>query len=208
MLDVLQKRIAEIPGIEVNFSQPIRDNVNESISGQQGQIAVKLFGDDLVALQAQAEKVKSVISRVPGVADLALVKSASVLQVRVKPNRVALARYGMDLGDFQHVFQTALGGRPVSDYWEGERKFDVVLRLPPADRDDVEKIRSLRVPVDGGLTIPLSALADVETSVGRASINRENGRRYIGIRMNVRGRDMGGFVNEARDRVEREAPLG
>ena len=208
MLDVLQKRIAEIPGIEVNFSQPIRDNVNESISGQQGQIAVKLFGDDLAALQAQAEKVKSVISRVPGVADLALVKSASVLQVRVKPNRVALARYGMDLGDFQHVFQTALGGRPVSDYWEGERKLDVVLRLPPADRDDVEKIRSLRVPVDGGLTIPLSALADVETSVGRASINRENGRRYIGIRMNVRGRDMGGFVNEARDRVEQEAPLG
>jgi cobalt-zinc-cadmium resistance protein CzcA len=208
VLDVLQRRIAEIPGIEVNFSQPIRDNVNESISGQQGQIAVKLYGDDLGALQAQAERVKAVIARVPGVADLALVKSASVLQVRVKPNRVALARYGMDLGDFQHVFQTALGGRPVADYWEGERKFDVVLRLPPADRDDVEKIRSLRVPVDGGLTIPLSALADVSTSVGRASINRENGRRYIGIRMNVRGRDMGGFVNEARDRVEREAPLG
>jgi len=208
VLDVLQRRIAEIPGIEVNFSQPIRDNVNESISGQQGQIAVKLYGDDLAALQAQAEKVKAVISRVSGVADLALVKSASVLQVRVKPDRVALARYGMDLGDFQHVFQTALGGRPVADYWEGERKFDVVLRLPPADRDDVEKIRSLRVPVDGGLTIPLSALADVSTSVGRASINRENGRRYIGIRMNVRGRDMGGFVDEARARVEREAPPG
>ncbi|MGZ3481672.1 MAG: efflux RND transporter permease subunit, partial [Myxococcaceae bacterium] len=198
----------EIPGIEVNFSQPIRDNVNESISGQQGQIAVKLYGDDLTALQAQAEKVKAAISRVPGAADLALVKSASVLQIRVKPDRVTLARYGMDLGDFQHVFQTALGGRPVADFWEGERKFDVVLRLPPADRDDVEKIRSLRVPVDGGLTIPLSALADVQTGTGRASINRENGRRYIGIRMNVRGRDMGGFVNEARDRVEREAPLG
>jgi cobalt-zinc-cadmium resistance protein CzcA len=208
VLDVLQRRIAEIPGIEVNFSQPIRDNVNESISGQQGQIAVKLYGDDLAALQAQAEKVKAAISRVRGVADLALVKSASVLQVRVKPNRVALARYGMDLGDFQHVFQTALGGRPVADFWEGERKFDVVLRLPPADRDDIEKIRSLRVPVEGSLTIPLSALADVETSVGRASINRENGRRYIGIRMNVRGRDMGGFVNEARELVEREAPLG
>ncbi|HUM13951.1 MAG TPA: CusA/CzcA family heavy metal efflux RND transporter [Myxococcaceae bacterium] len=207
VLDVLQSRIAEIPGIEANFSQPIRDNVNESISGQQGQIAVKLYGDDLGALQAQAEKVKAAIAKVPGAADLALVKSASVLQVRVKPNRVALARYGMDLGDFQHVFQTALGGRPVADFWEGERKFDVVLRLPPADRDDVEKIRSLRVPVDGGLTIPLSALAEVETGVGRASVNRENGRRYIGIRMNVRGRDMGGFVNEARERVERDASL-
>jgi cobalt-zinc-cadmium resistance protein CzcA len=208
VLEVLKHRIDEIPGIEVNFSQPIRDNVNESISGQQGQIALKLYGDDLLALQAQAEKVKSVIARVPGVADLALVKSASVLQVRVKPDRVALARYGMDLGDFQHVFQTALGGRPVADFWEGERKFDVVLRLPAADRDDIEKIRSLRVPVEGGTTVPLSTLAQVETGAGRASINRENGRRYIGIRMNIRGRDMGRFVDEARARVQREAPLG
>src|SRR5262249_51619344 len=134
VLDVLKHRIDEIPGIEANFSQPIRDNVNESISGQQGQIAVKLFGDDLAALQAQAERVKASVSKVRGVADLALVKSASVLQIRVKPDRVALARYGMDLGEFQHVFQTALGGRPVADFWEGERKFDVVLRLPAADR--------------------------------------------------------------------------
>jgi cobalt-zinc-cadmium resistance protein CzcA len=208
VLEVLQHRIDEIPGIEVNFSQPIRDNVNESISGQQGQIALKLYGDDLAALQAQAEKVKGAISHVRGVADLALVKSASVLQVRVKPDRVALARYGMDLGDFQHVFQTALGGRPVADFWEGERKFDVVLRLPAANRDDIEKIRSLRVPVEGGTTIPLTMLAQVEMGVGRASINRENGRRYIGIRMNVRSRDMGGFVDEARQRVERAAPLG
>ena len=208
VLDVLKHQIDEIPGIEANFSQPIRDNVNESISGQQGQIAVKLFGEDLQALQAQAERVKAVVSKVHGVADLALVKSATVLQVRVKPDRVALARYGMDLGDFQHVFQTALGGRPVADFWEGERKFDVVLRLPAADRSDVERIRSLRVPVEGGMTIPLSALATVETGQGRASINRENGRRYIGIRMNVRGRDMGGFVNEARAKVEQEAPLG
>ena len=208
VLDVLKHQIDEIPGIEANFSQPIRDNVNESISGQQGQIAVKLFGEDLQALQAQAERVKAVVSKVHGVADLALVKSATVLQVRVKPDRVALARYGMDLGDFQHVFQTALGGRPVADFWEGERKFDVVLRLPAADRSDVERIRSLRVPVEGGMTIPLSALATVEMGQGRASINRENGRRYIGIRMNVRGRDMGGFVNEARAKVEQEAPLG
>jgi cobalt-zinc-cadmium resistance protein CzcA len=208
VLAVLKHRLDEIPGIEVNFSQPIRDNVNESISGQQGQIALKLYGEDLAALQAQAEKMKNVISHVPGVADLALVKSASVLQIRVKPDRVALARYGMDLGDFQHVFQTALGGRPVADFWEGERKFDVVLRLPAAERDDIEKIRSLRVPVEGGTTVPLSTLAQVETGMGRASINRENGRRYIGIRMNVRGRDMGGFVDEARARVEREAPLG
>jgi heavy metal efflux system protein len=203
----LSQSLGNIPGLEVNFSQPIRDNVNENISGQFGQIAVKLYGDDLVALQIQAERAKSAISRVPGVADLGIVKSGEVPQIQITPDRLTLARYGMKLGDFQRVFQTAVGGRPVSDFWEGERRFDVVMRLPLSARDDVEKIRMLRVPVEGGTTVTLATLAGVKTGLGRASINRENGRRYIGIRMNVRGRDMGGFVNEARALVEREAPL-
>ena len=207
VMDRLQRPIDGIPGLEVNFSQPIGDNVNESISGQQGQIAVKLFGDDLGALQTLAEKVKSTISRVDGVADLGLVKSAPVLQVQVTPDRMALARHGMDMEDFQHVLQTALGGQPVSEFWEGERKFDVVIRLPSSSRDDVEKIRKMRVPVDGGVMVPLEALARVGNGEGRASINRENGRRYIGIRMNVRGRDMGSFVEEARAKVASEVPL-
>lgn len=207
VMDALQRSIAGIPGLEVNFSQPIGDNVNESISGQQGQIAVKLFGEDLSALQELAEQVKSTISRVEGVADLGLVKSAPVLQVQVTPDRMALARHGMDMGEFQHVLQTALGGQPVSEFWEGERRFDVVIRLPSSSRDDVEKIRKLRVPVSGGITVPLEALAQVGSGQGRASINRENGRRYIGIRMNVRGRDMGSFVEEARQKVAQEVPL-
>jgi heavy metal efflux system protein len=199
--------IDEIPGVEANFSQPIRDNVNENISGQFGQIAVKLYADDLVALQQQAEKVKNVIAKVDGVADLGIVKSGEVPQIKVRPDRVALARYGMALGDFQHVFQTAVGGEPVADYWEGERRFGVTMRLPLSSRDDLEKIRKLRVPVAGGVTVPLEALGQVQTGFGRASINRENGRRYIGIRMNVRGRDMGRFVDEARSRVQAEAPI-
>jgi cobalt-zinc-cadmium resistance protein CzcA len=120
---------------------------------------------------------------------------------------VALARYGMTLGEFQHVFQTAVGGRPVDEFWDGERRFDVVLRLPATERDDVEKLRKLRVAVEGGVTVPLEALAHLTSGTGRASINRENGRRYIGIRMNVRDRDLGGFVDDARGRVEKEAPL-
>jgi cobalt-zinc-cadmium resistance protein CzcA len=207
VIRVLRDSIDEVPGLEVNFSQPIRDNVNESISGQFGQIAVKLYGDDLVKLQQQAERVKTVISTVKGVADLGIVKSGEVPQLQVEPDRVALARYGMTLGDFQHVFQTAVGGRPVDEFWEGERRFDVVLRLPASERDDVEKLRKLRVAVQGGVTVPMEALARITTGTGRASINRENGRRYIGIRMNVRDRDLGGFVDDARARVEKEAPL-
>ena len=207
VLKSLEASVDEIPGVEVNFSQPIRDNVNESISGQQGQVAVKLYGDDLVALQAQAEKTKRVLSTVPGVADLALVKSGTVEQIQVVPDRTGLGRYGMTLGDFQHVFQTAVGGRPVDEFWDGERRFDVVIRLPKVERDDVEKLKKLRVPVEGGALVPLEALAHVSTGLGRAAINRENGRRYIGVRMNVRDRDLGGFVDEARARVKAEAPL-
>lgn len=203
----LKQSIEEVPGLEVNFSQPIRDNVNESISGQFGQIAVKLYGDDLVKLQAQAEKVKAVVATVPGVADLGIVKSGEVPQLQVVPDRVALARAGMTLGEFQHVFQTAIGGRPVDEFWEGERRFDVVLRLPLTERDDVEKLKKLRVAVEGGVTVPLETLAQISTGLGRASINRENGRRYIGLRMNVRDRDLGSFVEEARARVDKEAPL-
>jgi cobalt-zinc-cadmium resistance protein CzcA len=207
VIDAMTATVSEIPGLEVNFSQPIRDNVNENISGQFGQVAVKVYGDDLVALQAHAEQVKKVIGKVDGVADLGIVKSAEVPYVQVAPDRGALARYGMSLGDFQHAFQTALAGLPLGDFWDGERRFSVAMRLPLAARDDIEKIRKLRVPVEGGALQPLEALARVNTGFGRASINRENGRRYIGIRMNVRGRDMGRFVDEARDRVQQEAPL-
>jgi cobalt-zinc-cadmium resistance protein CzcA len=204
----LSAAVAEVPGLEVNFSQPIRDNVNESISGQYGQIAVKVYGDDLVALQKVAEAMKGSIGRVPGVADLGIVKSGEVPQVQVEADRMWLARNGISLRDFQHVFQTAMGGRKVDEFWDGERRFDVVLRLPLSERDEIGKIRKLRVPTDDGLAVPLDALARVKFGFGRASISRENGRRYIGLRMNVRGRDLGGFVSEARARVTREVLLG
>jgi cobalt-zinc-cadmium resistance protein CzcA len=207
VVNAIQKAIDKVPGIEANFSQPIRDNVNENISGQFGQIAVKLYGEDLVALQDQAERAKNVIAKVDGVADLGIVKSGEVPQIQLRPDREALARYGLDVGDFQHIFQAAVGGVDVGTFWEGEIPRDLVLRFAQGARDDIEKIRKLPIAVDGGVTVPLESLAKVDLGVGRASINRENGRRYIGIRMNVRGRDMGSFVDDARARVAREAPL-
>jgi cobalt-zinc-cadmium resistance protein CzcA len=202
----LSRGMEELPGVEVNFSQPIRDNVNENISGQFGQIALKLYGDDLTVLQAHAEKVKAVIAGVPGVADLGIVKSGEVPQIQLRPDREALARYGLDVGDFQRIFQAAVGGVEVGTFWEGEIPRALVLRFAQGARDDVEKIRKLPIAVDGGVTVPLESLARVDLGVGRASINRENGRRYIGIRMNVRGRDMGSFVADAQQRVARQAP--
>jgi heavy metal efflux system protein len=143
VIEGLASRMREVPGIEVNFSQPIRDNVNENISGQFGQIAVKIYGDDLRVLQAYAERTKAAIAGVPGVADLGIVKSGEVPQIQIAPDREALGRYGIDLAEFQRIFQAAVAGVSVGSLWEGEIPRDLVLRLAPTARDDVDSIRSL-----------------------------------------------------------------
>ncbi|HMI88917.1 MAG TPA: CusA/CzcA family heavy metal efflux RND transporter [Polyangiaceae bacterium] len=194
--------VQEIPGLEYNFSQPIRDNVAENISGQFGQIAVKLYGDDLDQLQQFAEKSKDVIVEVAGAADVGIVKSGEMPQVAVKIDRSALARYDLDLGDLQDYIETAMGGHVASELWEGEKRFDVTVRLPASTREDVGAIRGMMLPAKNGSLLPLSAVAAVSMGVGRAAITRENGRRYIGVRMNVRNRDLGSFVEEARSKVD------
>ncbi len=207
LIDKFNRELGVIPGLEANFSQPIRDNVNESISGQQGQVALKIYGDDVDALQRVAEQAKAALGDVPGIADLGLVKSGVVPQVQIKPRRQVLGRYGLSMDDLQSFVATALGGRAVADYWEGDRSFDVVLRLPEADRATIEQISGLRVPAPNGALVPLTSLADIRVAYGRASINRENGQRYMGVRMNVRGRDLGGFVADAQRRFHDKVKL-
>jgi cobalt-zinc-cadmium resistance protein CzcA len=202
LVSEMSKNLDEIPGIEYNFSQPIRDNVLENISGQQGQIAVKIYGEDLDELQHGAEKAKDIISGVPGVADLALVKSGESPQMAIKIDRDALARYDLDLDDVQDYIETAMAGHVASEFWDGEKRFDVTVRLPRSTRQDITAIREIRIPLKNESVIPLSAVADISLAKGRAAITRENGKRYIGVRMNVRNRDMGSFVEEARTRVD------
>jgi cobalt-zinc-cadmium resistance protein CzcA len=206
VIDRLRSAMEGIPGIEVNFSQPIRDNVNENIAGQFGQIAVKLYGEDLRVLQRYAEDVKSAVAQVSGAADLGIVKSGEAPQILLRPDREALGRHGLDVADFQHAFQAAVGGVVVGTFWEGEIPRDMVLRFAMSARDDIDKIRGLPIPVAAGATVPLGMLAEVGVAVGRSSISRENGRRYIGVRMNVRGRDMGSFVADAQARVAAAVP--
>jgi cobalt-zinc-cadmium resistance protein CzcA len=199
--------LQEVPGIEYNFSQPIRDNVAENISGQFGQIALKIYGRDLVELQQAADKAKEIIAAVPGVADLGIVKSGESPLVAIKIDREALARFNLDLDDVQTYLETAMAGHVASELWEGEKRFDITVRLPRSTREDVTAIRELRLPLANGSVIPLHAVADVSLGVGRAAITRENGRRYVGVRMNVRNRDMGSFVAEARGKVAEAVSL-
>jgi heavy metal efflux system protein len=203
----MEKSLADVPGIEYNFSQPIRDNVNENISGQFGQIAVKIYGDDLDTLQQAAQKTEEAIGAVAGAADLGIVKSGEMPQMAVRLDREALARYDLDLADVQDYIETAMAGHAASQLWEGEKRFEVTVRLPQATRGDVASIRSIRLPLKDGALVPISAVADVRMGTGRAAITRESGRRYVGVRMNVRNRDMGSFVREARDKVASAVPL-
>lgn len=207
LIEVMKQRLSVVPGLSVNFSQPIRDNVNENIYGQFGQIALKIYHHDLKELQATAEAALSAIGEVRGVADLGIVKSAPVPQLQVRPQRELLGRFGLSMAEVQHFISVALGGSPVGTLWEGERNFDVVLRLPDAARNTIEKISALRIPTKSGALIPLSAVATLRVDYGRATLNRENGRRYIGLRMNVRGRDLGSFVEEAQAAVRSKVPL-
>ena len=191
-----------IPGIEYNFSQPIRDNVNENISGQQGQIAIKIYGDDVGVLRSLAEQVENEVQQVPGIVDVGIVKAAEQPVIAVGPDRHALARWDQDLGSFQGYIETALSGHVASQLWEGEKKFDVTVRFPRAAREDLATIRELRVPLKDGSLIPVDALARVAMSHGPAAITRDNGKRYIGVRTNIRNRDLGSAIQEAQQRVD------
>ena len=203
----MNEALSVIPGLEVNFSQPIRDNVNENISGQFGQIALKIYHHDMKELQDVAEATKKVLTNVPGVADLGIVKSGEIPQLQLRPLRDRLGRFGLTMTEVQDFISTALGGRTVGQLWEGERSFDVVLRFAAGAREDLERISSLRIPVAGGKLVPLTEVVDIKVGIGRASINRENGRRYVGVRMNVRGRDLGSFVAEAQETVRAKVKL-
>ena len=203
LMESMDSAVTAIPGVAVNFSQPIRDNVNESLAGQQGQVALKIFSTDLAKLQKVAEKANQALEKVPGVADLAIVKSGEAPQLLVRPKREMLGRFDLSMQDIQSFLATALGGRVVGDLWEGDRVFSIVLRLAGGARETTEQLAGLRLPTPSGALIPLSSVADVSVEYGRAAINRENGQRYVGIRMNVRGRDLGGFVNEARVAVDK-----
>ena len=197
----MRARLAEIPGIDFNFSQPIKDNIEENISGMIGQVAIKLFGDDLDGMRRAAEEVKHALETVPGVADLAVVQSAELPQVHVLVDRKAIARYGLAVADVQDVIETAIGGKTATSLWEGERHFDVVVRLSEAARASLDRIQDIPVATPGGAQVPLAQLARVEMAPGQSSITREANMRFVGIKCNVRGRDLGGFVAEAKRRV-------
>jgi cobalt-zinc-cadmium resistance protein CzcA len=203
----LEAAAARVPGNNYEFTQPIQMRFNELISGVRSDVAVKVYGDDLETLLSLGEEIEGVLGGVAGGADVALEQMTGLPMLTVEPRRAVLARYGLDVADVQDIVATAIGGKAVGQVFEGDQRFDLVIRLPEPLRNDPATLDALPVPLPGGGYVPLRELATVGIVDGPNAINRENGKRRAVVTANVRGRDLGSFVNDARARIEAEVEL-
>ncbi len=201
LLDQMNAALSDIPGIEPSFSQPIRDNVLESISQIDGQIVVKVFGEDIDVLRRSANDVLRAIQPVRGVARAFVDRAGQIPQLQIQIDREAAARYGLNVADVEDVIETALGGKAATEIWEGERKFGVVVRLGEDERRDEATIARVLVDTPSGLRVPLSEVATVTVGSGAMNIAREDGTRVGAIAVFIQGRDMGGIVAEMQQGV-------
>ena len=207
VIERLQKFFDGIPGIDVNFSQYIQDNVDEALSGVKGENSVKLFGPDLHVLEARAQEIRRTLEKVPGIADVGLFKELGQPTLNVTVDRIAAQRFGLNVADVENVVVNAVGGNAQSQILEGERVFDLFLRLPPEVRSNPGDIGRLLIDAPDGSRVPVSLVADVKLANGPFFIYRESGRRYIAIKFGVRGRDLGGAVAQAQDLVNGDVHL-
>jgi len=210
LIDEMRASLTEIPGVRYNFSQPMKDNVEEAVSGVRGKVVLKIFGPDLRKMRVALQEAKEALKAVPGIVDLDLYRDVTIPQLQVRFKREALARAGVSMEDAQRALETALAGRVATTMWEGERPVPVRLILPPALRDDIDKIGAVTVATDSGARVPLRDLATIGVENSLASINREGNSRYLALKFNVEGRDLGSLVKDAIATVSRsvQAPEG
>jgi cobalt-zinc-cadmium resistance protein CzcA len=198
---------AHIPGAAFNFTQPIMDMVMESITGSSADLAVILSGPDLGFLRQTATRVCGILREVRGAADTAIEQEGDRPQLRIQVDRQEAARHGVNVADVQDVIEQAVGGRPVSTLFEGDRRFDIVVRYVPEARSTLTEIGNALIPTPDGGRVPLSRLAEIKVSNGASIIARRENRRQISVRTNIRGRDQGTFVAEAQKRLHAEVKL-
>jgi cobalt-zinc-cadmium resistance protein CzcA len=211
--DMTHALAEQFPGVDFNFSQYIQDNVEEAASGVKGENSVKIYGNDLQTLEKTADNIVAVLSKVPGITDLAVLRSLGQPTIRIDVDRARAARYGLSTGDVNAVVQAAIGGQSAGDLYEGssDRHFPMMVRLSLPYRQNLEAIR--RIPITaiagggGALQIPLEDVADVRLVSGAAFIYREQQQRYVPIKFSVRGRDLGSAVLEAQHAVDSQVLL-
>lgn len=207
LVDAIRQRLAEIPGISVLMSQPIQERVDELISGIRTECAIKLFGDDLELLYRHAEAIADLMRTVKGVKDVKVEQVAGQPYLTLDIDRQKIARYGINVSDVQDIITTAVGGKPATHVYEGERRFELILRFPESSRNSIGAIGDIKVRSASGAPIPLSELAAIDMRDGPARISREQVKRRIYIGFNVVGRDIGSVVDEGRKKLAQQIRL-
>jgi heavy metal efflux system protein len=203
----IQEAVEELPGNNYEFTQPIEMRFNELISGVRADLGIKVFGDDLDQLLASATEVLEVVESVTGAADARLEQVTGLPMLSIHPKRMALSRYGLTVDDMQDLVAAGVGGENAGLIYEGDRRFQLVVRLPEDIRRDVDSLADLPIPLPKGGYVPLSEVAELELAPAPNQISRENGKRRVVVTANVRDRDLGGFVEEIRERTEQEVDL-
>ena len=203
----IRDELEKLPGVAFIFEQPIANKLAEMMTGTEGQLAIKLFGPDLAVLNAKIEEIRNALADVPGAADLQVEQTTGVPQLVIRLDREKLARFGIRVAEVADLIETALNGIEVTDVYEADRVTPVLIRLSEEFRKDEDAVRNLLIDAPGGLRIPLSELADLRRDEGPQTIFRENLMRRKIIMGNVEGRDIGGFVKEAREKIETEVDL-
>jgi cobalt-zinc-cadmium resistance protein CzcA len=197
----------KVPSAIFSFSQPIELRVAELISGVRSDVAIKLFGDDLDALKDKADEIVRVVAKVPGAEDVKAEATSGLPQLQIKPDRAAIARYGLNVEDVNDMIEAVVAGKQAGIVYEGEQRFNLVVRLNEDAGKNIDSIKNLLLTSPTGVVVPLGQIAEFKLIDASAQISREDTRRRIGVELNVRGRDIGSFVAEAQDRIEKDVKL-
>lgn len=207
LIDSINAQLVKYPGLLLNYSQPIRDNVEEAVAGVPASLAVKIFGPNFDTLDNLANKVQHELSGVQGIEDLGVLRNLGQPEFRIELDQQKMALYGITTTDAQSVIEMALGGKAATQLYEGERKFDIRIRYQKSFRDTKEKVEDLMIPTQDGSKIPISEISNIKTLTGPAFVYRDNNYRYIPVKFSIRGRDLGSTIKDAQAKVEKNVRL-
>jgi heavy metal efflux system protein len=207
LIEAINRKLEAFPGIIFNYTQPAEDAVDEAETGLKSSLAVKVFGTDLQTLEAKGKQVKRILEGVRGIKEVTLVQELGQPSLTITINRAKIARYGLNVSDINGLIETAIGGTAATQVVQGEKQFDLVVRLEAQYRNNPDQIGNILVSTPDGSQIPLKEFADIRVRNGASFIYRESNSRYIGVQFSVEGRDLAGAVNDARERVKAQVPL-
>lgn len=197
----------ELPGVEFTSGQPIIDQVMEIVTGSAADLAISIVGDDLVMMRNKADSIASIIKDMEGSEGVNIEQEGTQDQLAININREQAARYGINVSDIQNMIEAAIGGKYISELYEGTKRYDIVVRYLPQYRDNIDEIKKMLVPAANGSLIPMEQLADIHFAEGQTNIYRYNNKRMVTVRTNIRGRDQGGFVKELQSKIDQQVDI-